>query len=362
MALAMRAWLAAVLLTSAVAPIAACSPNSVCKLMAAINDPSNRTLRRNIMSFGLGQFCKQMTTHNAPLKLTPDANVIGRFYPQHCTQQTLDNGDLWVQFDGMGYAYTNVSRKVTFTSGATITYNDDFRCAEDNSIYAYFDTRSVSPPQFNVLQIEAPVANLMQSIVGPFANTFGTQMVSGQLSQGFTVIQGDDNSTDFAVGHLPLGQRPPHPFDSHGSDRIMVESLRTEVWPGERDFIGPIEVQDSGRALYLLLQLDGQQAVHVMLFPKAAGDQALQLYVNYGQAGPLPAMPQFSDVLQYGVQYQRAVPVPPGMYYVVIDDTTTATSSWPSPGGQPAPAAALPFGVGEQAAVVSYAIQIGDAP
>jgi hypothetical protein len=356
MPLEMRAWLAAVLLSSAIAPIVACSPNSVCKLMAGINDPSNRTMRRNIMSFGLGQFCKQLTSHNAPLKLTPDANVIGRFYPQHCTQQTLDNGDLWVQFDGMGYAYTNMSRKVSFTSGATIQYNDDFKCAEDNSIYAYFDTRTVSPPQFNVQQIEQPIANLMQNFIGPFANTFGTQMVSGQLGQGFTVIQGDDNSTDFAVGHLPVGQKPPHPFDAHGSNRIMVESLRTEVWPGERDFIGPIEVQDSGRALYLLLQLDGQQSVNVMLFPKAVGDQALQLYVNYGPVGPLPAMPQFSDVLQYGVQYQRAVPVPPGMYYVVIDDTTTA------PGGQPAPTAALPFGVGAQAAVVSYAIQIGDAP
>jgi len=256
----------------------------------------------------------------------------------------------------MGYAYTSMSRKVTFTSGATIQYNDDFKCADDNSIYAYFDTRTVSPPQFNVLQIEQPVANLMQNLIAPFANTFGTQMVSGQLGQGFTVIQGDDNSTDFAVGHLPVGQKPPHPFDAHGSNRIMVESLRTEVWPGERDFIGPIEVQDSGRALYLLLQLDGQQSVNVMLFPKVAGDQALQLYVNYGPVGPMPAMPQFSDVLQYGVQYQRAVPVPPGMYYVVIDDTTTA------PGGQPAPSAALPFGAGAQAAVVSYAIQIGDAP
>ena len=350
-----RAWLAGVFVTTAAisSALPACSPNSVCKLMAAINDPSNRTMRRNIMSFGLGEFCKQMTTHEAPLKLTPDANVIGRFYPQHCIQRTLDNGDLWVQFDGMGYAFTNVSRKVTFTAGATIQYNEDFRCAEDNSIYAYFDTRTVSPPQFNVLQIEAPVANLMQSIVGPFANTFGTQMVSGQLGQGFTVIQGDDGSTDFAVGHLPLGQKPPHPFEAHGSNRVLVESLRTEVWPGERDFIGPIEVADGGRALYLLMQLDGQQAVNVMLFPKAAGDQALQLYVNYPAAGPLPAMPQFSDVLQYGIQYQRAVPVPPGMYYVVIDDTTAA--------GQAAPSA-LPFGMGGQAAVVSYAIQIGDAP
>src|SRR5262249_54862018 len=93
-----------------VAYVAGCSPNSVCKIAGPINDPSNRTLRRNIMSFGLGQFCQQMTTRNAPLKLAPDAPVIGRFFPEHCTQRQLDNGDLWVQFDGKGYAFTNLSR------------------------------------------------------------------------------------------------------------------------------------------------------------------------------------------------------------------------------------------------------------
>ena len=78
----------------------ACSPNTVCKLAGPINDPSNRTLRRSIMNFGLDQFCQQMPRHNAPLKLTPDAPIVGRFYPQHCQQQQLDNGDLWVHFDG----------------------------------------------------------------------------------------------------------------------------------------------------------------------------------------------------------------------------------------------------------------------
>jgi hypothetical protein len=306
------------------------------------------------MSFGLGQFCQQMTTRNAPLKLTADAPVTGRFYPQHCTQQTLANGDLWVQFDGMGYAFTPMSRKVTFTSGATIQYDQDFKCAEDNSIYAYFVTRQASAPSFQILQIEAPIANLMQNWITPFANSFGTQMVSGQLALGFTVIQGDDGSTDFDEGHLALGQKPQHPFDVHGANRVLAESQRTQVYPGERDFIGPITVQGNGRSLYLTMQLDGQQAVDVLLLPKVQGDQALQLYINYGPSGPLPSPPQFSDVLQYGVQYQRAVPVPAGMYYVVIDNTPTA--------GQAAPPAALPFGVGEQAAVINYEIQIGDAP
>ena len=113
----------AVLLAAALLTSGACSPNAVCKLAGPINDPSNRKLRRDIMSIGLGQFCQQMTTRNAPLTLAPDPSVIGRFFPQHCSQQVLDNGDLWVHFDGFGYAWTPLSRKVTFTSAATIQYN-----------------------------------------------------------------------------------------------------------------------------------------------------------------------------------------------------------------------------------------------
>jgi hypothetical protein len=354
MLLAMRG-LASRLALSVVCVVAgaACSPTSVCKMGGPINDPTNRTLRRNIMSYGLGQFCQQMLTRNAPLKLAPDAPVIGRFYPQHCQQRTLDNGDLWVQFDGMGYAFTNLSRKVTFTNASTIQYDDDFRCADDSSIYAYFDPRAASPPSFHVLQIEQPIANLMQNWVGPFADNFGKQMVSGQLAQGITVIQGSDGTLDFDVGHLRLGQRPVHPFALHGKDRVTVESLRTQVYANERDFIGPVKVDDGGRAIYMTMQLDGQPAADVMLIPKAQGDAALQAYVSYGPAGPLPFPPMTSDVIQYGVQYQRAVPVPPGMYYVVIDNTPTA--------GQAAPPASSPFGAAA-AAVINYSIEIGDAP
>jgi hypothetical protein len=135
---------------------------------------------------------------------------------------------------------------------------------------------------------------------------------------------------------------------------MMWESQRTQVYSGERDFIGPVVVQDSGRAIYLTMQLDGAQAVDVFVIPKGEGDAALQAYVNYGPAGPLAYPPRFADVLPYGVQYQRAVPVPAGMYYVVIDNTSTA--------GQVAPPPVLPFGVADTGAVVNYAIQIGDAP
>jgi hypothetical protein len=334
--------------------VTACSPNAVCKLGGPINDPSNRTLRRNIMSYGLGQFCQQMTTRNAPLTLAPDPNVVGRFFPQHCTQQVLDNGDLWVHFDGFGYAYTSLSRKVTFNSAATITYNQDFKCADDSSIYAYFDTRNASQPDFQIGQIEQPMANLVQGWIKPFADTFGQQMVSGQLGQGFTVIQDPSGSTDFSVGHLPLGQRPFHPFDAHGSDHVTVENLRSAVHVGERDFIGPITLDGSGRAIYLQMHVDGAPAVDVMVVPKSEGDASLQLYTQYAQVGPLAYPPRFSEVVPTGANYVRSVPLPAGMYYVIIDNTASA--------GQVAPAPPLFGVVGDTPALVSYAIQTGDAP
>jgi hypothetical protein len=352
-----RVWVAGVAAATCAgllaAGVPACTPNAVCKISGPINDPSNYTLRRNIMSFGLGQFCQQMTTHNAPLKLTPDANVIGRFFPQHCTQQTLSNGDLWVQFDGFGYAWTNLSKKVTFNSAATIQYNQDFKCADDNAIYAYFDTRTVSAPDFRVAMIEQPVANLMQNWIAPFADNFGKQMVSGQLTQGFTVIQETNGSIDFSIGHLPLGQHPFHPYDMHGQNRITVENLRTEVHTNERDFIGPVTIEGNNRALYLQMHLDGVQAVDVFVIPKVEGDASLQLYYQYGAIGPLAYPPRFADIVQAGVEYQRAVPLPAGMYYVVIDNSSSA--------GQAAPPPSL-FGVGDAAAVVNYVIQVGDAP
>ena len=332
----------------------ACSPNSICRLAGPINDPSNRTLRRNIMSFGLGQFCQQMTARNAPLSLSPGAPVVGRFFPQRCSQQVLDNGDLWVQFEGFGYAWTTVSKKVTFTSRATIQYNQDFKCAEDDGLYAYFDARSVSPPDFQIVRIEQPVGNLVQNWIAPFADNFGRQMVSGELTQGFTVIENNSN-IEFGLGHLPLGQHPARAFDLHGSGRVTYENLRTEVHSNERDFIGPIPIEGVGRALVLHMHLEGVPSADVFVVPKAEGDASLTLYVQYGSVGPLAFLPRFSDVIRYGEEYERAVPVPPGMYYVVIDNTPSA--------GQVAPPPAPLFSVlGDSAAVVNYAIQIGDAP
>jgi hypothetical protein len=57
-----------------------------------------------------------------------------------------------------------------------------------------------------------------------------------------------------------------------------------------------------------------------------------------------------SEIVQMGMELRRGIPVAPGMYYVVFDNTPSA--------GQVAPPMNL---LDDRAAVVNYLIQVGDA-
>jgi hypothetical protein len=316
-----------------------------------INDPSNYSLRRSILATGLSEFCHQMTTHNAPLKLLEGAPVIGRFYPQHCAQKELPNGDLFVEFDGFGYAYTPLSRKLTFTMSGAVDYDQDFRVHDNCDIYAYFRTRSVRGSDFQTHIIEQPVANFLNTLT-PMGDNFGRQLVSGKLGEGFTVIREKSGNVDFGLGTIPLGQRPVHPYDMHGTSMFVYENLRAEVDQEERDFIGPIEITDSGRALYIQATMQGVPAIDVFVMKKQDGDVSLGLYYNYAQSGPLNANMLQAVVLPTQQPFKQVIPVPKGLYYLVLDNTSTAGSVAPPNLGL----------LGNAAATVDYVVQIGDAP
>jgi hypothetical protein len=61
--------------------------------------------------------------------------------------------------------------------------------------------------------------------------------------------------------------------------------------------------------------------------------------------------PMLSEIAQPGVEYRRMMPVPKGIYYVVLDNTPTAGTA--APPNNP---------LDDRAAVVNYVVQIGDAP
>jgi hypothetical protein len=345
--------------------VSSCGQGVLCAFRGPINDQSNYGLRRSILAMGLSEFCHQMTTHNAPLKLNDGAPAIGRFFPQHCAQKELQNGDLYVEFDGFGYAWTPLSKRITFTMSGAVDYDQDFRIHDNCEIYAYFRPRSVRGSNFQTHIIEQPVANFLNTL-SPMSDNFGRQLVSGKLGEGFTVIREKSGNVDFGLGSIPLGQHPVHPFDVHGSNMLTYENLRTEVDQEERDFIGPIEVTDSHRALYIGATMQGVPAIDLLLMKKPDADVSLGLYFNYGQAGPLnapviqavvvPAVPPAGvgmPMVQPGQQaFKQVIPVPKGTYYLILDNTSTAGSVAPPNLGL----------LGNAAATVDYVVQIGDAP
>lgn len=307
-------------------------------------------MRRALLKKGMGDFCAKMLEHNAPLRLSPDSPVIGRFYPVQCVAPESD--DLNLSFNGFGYAYTNVSKKMTFTTSASAVYRYDFIVTEGDrcDVYAYFRPSRIDATNFTTHRIEGQAANLLNSFTS-MGDNFGKQLVGKKLQEGFTVVHySETNSDDFSLGILPLGQKPFHPYQVHGAERITYENERTEVHQNQRDFVGPIRVEGEGKALFVTAQLDGAPALDVLFMRKQEGDASLQLYYEYAQSGPLAAAPIVSDVLQQGIEWKRTVPVPPGMYYVVFDNTPTAGTIAP-------PVTALD----DRAAVVNYLIQIGDA-
>jgi hypothetical protein len=326
-------------------------PNPVCSFRGTINKPENLSMRRSMLRKGMGDVCKQMTSRNAPLRLTPDSPVIGRFYPTQCT--ATEGDQLGLRFTGYGYAWTNLSKKMTFSGGGAAAYRYDFQVTEGDhcDVYAYFRPSRIDATDFRLHRVEGTAASVFNQFT-QFGDNFGRQVISRKLSDGFTVIAYDAKETnvDFGLGIIPFGKRPFHPYDVRGSDRFTVENERVEVHQNQRDFVGPIVVEQDGRALYLSARLDGAPAIDVLLMRKAEAEASLQLYFEYPLSGPLAAAPMSGDVLQAGFELKRAIVVGPGIYYVVFDNTPSA--------GQVAPPN-NPFD--DRAAVVNYLIQIGDA-
>ena len=328
---------------------ASCAQSYLGIMPGTINDPANRTLRREILSYGIGQFCTELVKHNAPLRLADDQPVIGRFYPKSCSTKEMPDGNLQVSLGGDGYAWTNLSKKVSFDMNGTIEYDQDFQL-DGSTMYAYFRTKQVARSDFKSRVIEQPIANFVNQLT-PIGDNFGRQLLATELAKGFTVIRDPNGNAEFGLGVIDVGKHPQKPWDVHGSSKLTYENIRTEVHQNQRDFVGPIVIEDSGRALYVTATLDGVDAVDVLLLAKNEGETSLGYYLTYGASGPLAGSPAFSDVVHNGAQYTKPIPVTKGTYYLVWDNTPSA--------GVVAPVVNL---LDDRAAMISYVVQIGDAP
>ena len=131
-----------------------CSGQRVVALMpGVVNDPRNRTLRRQILRAGSREFCQELTQRGTPVRLQEDAPVVGRFYAHQCDLRDVDGGDAFLQFSGDGYAWTAPTARIGFQAGGAIQYNQDF-LLNGSTMYAYFRPRSVRSTEFRAGMVE----------------------------------------------------------------------------------------------------------------------------------------------------------------------------------------------------------------
>lgn len=320
-----------------------------------INNPKNKSLRFDILKFGLDRFCFEMTRRGAPLKLSDDQPVVGRFFADTCSQTVLDDErrkSIIVQYTGKGYGWTNLTGRIGFTAAGLAEYAPDFQLHEDGSMYIYFRPRKIDSTNFTTLMVESSVARGGMGLLNVNPDQIGRQIVDGQLQRGFTVIRyNDKGETDFALGYVPKGRRPFKPFVVDSEDKVTLVNDRTEVHTGQMDFIGGFELTDSDQALYLTASIDGAPGVDAFLVPKFLGDQMIEQYVKNAGAASLPQQPLLDEALTMGQLWKRFVPAPKGVYYLVIDHSNQV--------GRTAP----PAQVGDdRAAKIDYVVQSGDRP
>jgi hypothetical protein len=342
------------------ATAAGCSAQGLVALMpGVINDPRNRTLRRELMSFGSGEFCKEATQRGAPLRINPDDPIVGRFFAKDCTYRELDNGDVFVQIRGEGYGWAQASGRVGFRAAAAIQYNQDF-LVDGSTMYVYFRPRAVQSSEFESLMVEkvqqSPFGGLLGTTAQDIANRVGTQLFSRELGRGFTVIRDGDGQTDFGVGIVEKGGHPARPFHVEGGKRLTLANERAEIQAQQVDFLGPFSIVDDGHALYLTMTVEGPEAVDVSVWRKDAVTPWIDTYVRQAGLAQPQGAPLVADVVRAKQAWQRTVPLPKGQYFVVVDNSSVLGSVSPP---APQPGVLGPAGL---PASLSYAVQVGKAP
>jgi hypothetical protein len=262
-----------------------------------------------------------------------------------------DRQTVTLQFQGDGYAWTPVTKRMSFSSTALVEYKPDFY-KDGGTVYVWFRPVSTPQPTFQVGFVEQPVVGLATAMtpLGTFANMFGQQIVASELGRGFTVIH-ESSGDDFAMGILKQGERPQHPFDTHGSDRVMFLNETSEIHLNMLDFLGPFEIDGSGRVLFLKMRSAGFP-VDVAVLPRTAGEAWRRQYESNAGVPMPPSPPIVAGVAAPDVDSDRSVALPQGQYYVVIDNSPYV--------GQASPPVANPLF--EPVARVSYLVSMGDAP
>jgi hypothetical protein len=307
-------------------------------------------------NFGASRICPEMLKRGMPIRMQDRAPAIGRFFPMQCSYAVNDAAQtVTVHFAGTGYVFMNPAKRVGFSCTGSVEYRPDFQIVDDD-VYVWGRlNRMVQGPNFQIGYVENGILDLAANIppFGSMANFLGQAVVSGEMTRGFTVVHNEDKGDDFSLGILIPPQKPHHPFKVTNTERYTFANETTEIHQGQRDFLGPFEVTEGGQALALMMSLNGP-AVDVMVVTKGTGDAWRDMYqrgIPMGM-GPPPGPIVAGGPLQPGPTDNRSYPLPPGLYYVVIDNTATA--------GLVSPPTSFFNPLGDAVARVSYVAQLAE--
>lgn len=305
-------------------------------------------------NFGASKICPEMLKSGVSLRLQERSPAIGRFFPMQCNFEVNDSAQtVTVHIAGTGYGYMAPAKRVGFSLTASVEYRPDFQMAGDD-VYVWGRlNRLVQGPNFQLGYVENPVVDVMANVppFGGIANFLGNQVVTGGLSQGFTVVYNEDTGKDFTLGILFPPTKPHHPFEVKDNERYTFANEVIEVNANQRDYLGPFEVAEAGQGLYMTMSVEGGP-VDVMIVDKATGDVWRDAYQTGKPLGPPPGPVQAGGPLQPGQAQNQKFTLRPGLYYVVIDNTAAAGSV------SPASSFLNPFGT--PPVRVSYLAQVGD--
>ena len=361
----MRLRIAIVIVTAWCCLGASCGQTALSILPGVVNSPGNRTLRREIFAFAIDEMCEQMQARSVPLKLRDPDPSIGRFFPNGCNVQQMPSENLFVTFTGHGYAWTNVTGRMGFDATAAVEYDHDFMM-DGSTMYVYFRQVKTQSSNMSVKMIErqpgGPVgamAGMLGQNMQSIATQIGDRVLQHQLARGFTVVRESDGSVSFTLGVLEKGQAPFAPFGRGESDWKLLANDRTELHLEQRDFAGPFTVEDEDDALWLTMLVEGAAAIDVQIYPKQLIEGWITQYETTPQTTPPPAPPLFDEAVvappvPVGGKpplWRRPLRLPVGSYYVMFDNTTNAGRTPPSQQT-----------FDDRAALISYAVQLGDPP
>jgi hypothetical protein len=308
-------------------------------------------------NYGASQMCPELLKHGMGLRLQDRGPAVGRFFPTSCAIEVNDDSQtVTLNFVGMGYAFTHITKRLGFTASASVQYRPDFYMAE-NDIYVWGKVNSmVRGPDFKLGYVENKVVDLTTALtpLGGLANLFGNQVAAGALTRGFTVVENYDTETKtFGLGIFEPPRKPTTPYNVDADEVHTFANEQIEVQYNQRDFLGPFEIVDDDQELQVKMVVQGPP-VDLIVVDRRVGDPWRDSYQQGLPLGQPSGAILYNVALQSTHELRTAFRLPPGQYYIVVDHTPYAGKVMPPPLGLLSPV------TGGPKAVISYVAQLGE--